>query len=383
VDNTGSVPTSNYAARDGIDDIRAGANNRVAVLTTNGLYVEGWETTGPWSAVWQKWVNVQYIRLSNVEGDKQLIDFKRAAFTAGNRCIAQVTIADGTATASDSSVVGTGKFPGAYYHEGSSTNWSVSGYTATASGPTGLFAYNLDGSRVYDGTTQLHGVAYWQYPVLTDADGYYSIVDTNVAGVKFIPPSTTPAMIANTNARAYVWRWYTTDWVKPALTTQFRFKFARSGLTTKTTAWLDWDATSTEIKTALDNIFTANTGGVTDNVVMYPLGGPAAIIGNTDYGLFDVGLVIRFAGFANAAGNTESYINPNYLLTNSVTIEFQNVSQYCAAGIASHSRTTGTVRWTRTWGSKGATSYTVPGALFRPWLQSGLLIVPGVLVDPE
>jgi len=93
--------------------------------------------------------------------------------------------------------------------------------------------------------------------------------------------------------------------------------------------------------------------------------------------------VIRFGGFANAAGNTESYINPNYLLTNSVTIEFQNFSQYCAAGIASHSRTTGTVRWTRTWGSKGATSYTGPGALFRPWLQSGLLIVPGVLVDPE
>jgi|GEM_PF-1709303 len=383
VDNSGTVPTSNFAATAGIDDIRAGANNRVAVLTTNGLYVEGWETTGPWSAVWQKWVNVQNISLSNVEGDKQLIEFTRATFTAGSRCIAQVTIADGTATASDSSVVSTGKTPRVYYHEGSSANWSVANYPATTTGFGGSFQYNLDGSRVYDGTTQLHGVVDYQYPLLTDGDGYYSIINTQGAGVRFTGPSVTPPIISGTNARAYVWRWYTVDWAKPALTTQFRFRFARTGLATKTTAWLDWDATSAEIKTALDNIFTANTGGVTDNVVMYPLGGPASIIGNTDYGLFDVGLVIRFAGFANAAGNAEGYINPNYLLTNSVTIEFQNFSQYCAAGIASHSRTTGTVRWTRTWGSKGATSYTGPGALFKPWLQAGLVIVPGVLVDPE
>lgn len=381
VAGSGSVPTTNYAATGGIDDIRAGASDRLAIITTNANYVEGWSTADPWAAVWQKYNNTQLngFRAANVEGDKLLLSFARASFTAGTRCIAQVTIADGTATASDSPVVGTGKAPNVWYHDGSSTAWTITGYESSAG-----FPYNLDGSRVYDGTTQLHMLAsnYAEAP-RTDADGHYLISQPLAVKVNATAPVNIPPLIANTNARAFVWRWYSSVDFKAALTTQFRFRFARTGLTTKTTSWLDWDATSTEIKTALDAVFTANTGGVTDNVVMYPLGGPASIIGNTDYGLFDVGLVIRFAGYANAAGRDENYIDPGYLRSNAITVEFQSAAQYTAEGISSVSRINGTMRWTRTWGDRGTKSYPTPGTFARPWIQSGLLIVPGVLVDAE
>jgi len=145
------------------------------------------------------------------------------------------------------------------------------------------------------------------------------------------------------------------------------------------------------MKAAILAVFPDNTAGVVSNVTMY-LGGALGgnyvpIIGNSDYGVFDVGLWIQFAAYRNAAGKAEGYMDPNLLQYNRLILEWQNLTPYIPTPsfpqnhIFSASRTNGTVNWSKRWGLRNGEIQTGTLKLFV--LMGDVLVVAGPYIDTE
>jgi hypothetical protein len=298
-----------------------------------------------------------------------------------------------TRTELSSSVVGTNAAGNAFvanqkFRDGNATDRLVYDYEAFYQSPhypSIQYRYRNLGSEVYTGTNELLLGADTGRIYGWTADTIFaeSLGAVTTAGVYAGPPSRTPPRIASTNASAYVWRWDV--WKgRSAAAQDFRFVFlGDSQNLNKTTGWIAWTADKATIKAAIDAVFDANTGGVVDNVLVYPFGDNPDVLSSSGESLLDRGLVIRFAGFANAAGRLEKYIHPAYLEINKIRIEFQDVADFTARGIAAWSATNGSTIWARTWGSRDGVTRVFPGTGYQRnrWIRGALVYAYGELID--
>lgn len=213
-----------------------------------------------------------------------------------------------------------------------------------------------------------------------DASDFYVWHSNDSATFRYKNPAATPSLIASTNARGYLWRFYLSPGVHFDTGTEFRFKFTgNSGNPTKYSNWIDWLASSSTIKTAIDAAFSANTAGVTDNVVVYPFGAPTAF--DNTVGTLEQYLEIRFAGAANATGLAELYIPATYVQANKITIETRTEThEFTPAGIASFDRTTCSLNWSRAFGTIGGVDVSYP---LDAWVRGNYVFAYGALVENE
>lgn len=213
-----------------------------------------------------------------------------------------------------------------------------------------------------------------------DASDFYVMHTNDAATFRYKNPAATPSLIASTNARGYLWRFYLSPGVHFTTGTEFRFKFTgNSSNPTKYSNWIDWLASSATIKTAIDAAFPANTGGVTDNVVVYPFGAPTAF--DNTVGMLEQYLEIRFAGAANATGISELYIPATYVQANKITIETRTEThEFTPAGIASFDRTTCSLNWSRAFGTVSGVDVPYP---LDAWVRGSYVFAYGQLVDAK
>lgn len=218
------------------------------------------------------------------------------------------------------------------------------------------------------------------YLLGVDASSFYVRHSNDTPTFRYKNPAQTPALISSTNARGYVWRFYASPRFHLETGSEFRFKFTgNSSNPTKYSDWIDWTASAATIKTAIDAAFTANTGGVVDNVTMYPLGTPTAF--DNTVGTLEQYLEIRFAGAANATGIAESYIPATYVQQNKITIETRNVSwEFSPPGIASFDRATAALNWTRAFGTDGGNTIAMP---LDGWVRGDYFYAYGAIVENE
>lgn len=402
---TGSqtIPSNTTPSRLQGFQVLPAAENRIVCLTEKvnpGNTVEAWNVANTWTREWQYFLNTDLgtilgysAVLECVENDTALLTFANRTYGATQRCACAISIDANTRTELSSSVVGTNSAGNAFvasqkFRDGNSTDRLVYDYEAFYQSPhypSIQYRYRLYGSEVYTGANELMlGVNRGRIFGWTDtkifAESYGAVL---VNGVYAGPPSRTPSTIANTNARGYLWRWDVLEG-RSGSAQDFRFVFAGDASNvSKTTAWIAWTADKATIKAAIDAVFDANTGGVTDNVVIYPFGDYPDVLSSSGESLLERGLLIRFAGFANTAGRVEKYINPIYLEINKIRIEFQDVTNFTTPGIAAWSATDGSNSWSRTWGSKDSVVKTFPGGGFsrNRWVRGSLVYAYGELVD--
>lgn len=398
-----SIPSNTTPARLQGWQVLPAAENRIVCLTERlnaGNTVEAWNVGANWAREWQYFLNTDLgtllgfsAALECVESDTALLTFANRTFGANTRCACSIVVDTNTRTELSSSVVSTNAAGNSFvanqiFRDGSGTDRLVYDYEAFYQSPhypSIQYRYRNLGSEVYTGADELLlGVELVRIYGWTSTRIFAeSTGAVTAAGVYAGPPSRTPPTIASTNARAYLWRWDV--WRGRSGSAQdFRFVFLGDfSNINKTTGWIAWTADKATIKAAIDAVFDANTGGVTDNVVIYPFGDYADVLSSSGESLLERGLQIRFAGSANAAGRLEKYIHPTYLEINKIRIEFQDVTDFTARGIAAWSATDGSNVWSRTWGSKDGVTKTVPGTGYtrNRWVRGSLVYAYGELVD--
>lgn len=401
ISSTTPIPAILGAESAGIQQIVSGPDNSVVLIanpqagTVNvGLEkartIEAWTVGTSWSVLWRYYTNTGTVVALHVESGHACCSFPRQAFTGGGtRCAATIEIDGGAISEYDNSVVSsTATFAdnraNIQMHEDDPTTKVISDYerTFTDADYTNIrFNFHLEGSEVCsDGTEYLIGVApSFQLRVFADASAIYSVLGAVTSQINNDPAARNPAMLSGTNARGYLWTFYTPIRSRFGAATEFRFKFAASGFMTKYSSWLAWSATDSDITTALLAVFPENTGGVVSNANVYPFGGPSTIA-NTDASLLEQGLEILFAGSASV-GNVEGYISPAYVSSrSSITIELRNVANYATPGIAKFDPADGSVLWTRPFGTADSTTIAGPELM---WIRGDFVYAYGQIVDSE
>lgn len=157
---------------------------------------------------------------------------------------------------------------------------------------------------------------------------------------------------------------------------QFRFKFANNA----TTAWLDWYATASEIRTALLDLMGENSDppGFPSNVQVFDW--PDLPMENDPYPTIEARLQLTFQ-VAISPGSL--YVDPAYFSSRvgDITIELQNVTAISdPAGISAYDITGASLIWSRAFGTKGAITISQPQ---YAWLQGDFVYAYGSVVDAE
>jgi len=213
-----------------------------------------------------------------------------------------------------------------------------------------------------------------------DASDFFVWHGQGSQGFRYKNPAATPSLITSTNARGYLWRFYLDPGTHYDTGTEFRFKFTgNSGNPTKYSDWIDWLGDATAIEAAINSVFAANTGGVVDNVQVWPFGAPTAF--DNTHGHLEQYLEILFAGAANATGISELYIPATYVQQNKITIEIRTpTAEFSPPGIASFNRSTCSLNWSRKFGEQGGNDIAYP---LDAWVRGDYVYAYGALVDNE
>ncbi|HAV33661.1 MAG TPA: hypothetical protein DC058_14170 [Planctomycetaceae bacterium] len=406
-ETAGTVPTVSTLSTSDIEpDLYAGASNSVLVFGfqgTNGRTVEGWTVGSPWSRIWQKYVNADIWAgrwawaAGLAQSGKVAVCVRRRIYNTSEKAGTIADIAAGTFTEFDESEIsttatldnnaafsrlldGSGTDRLAYYYERR--------FIPTTS-PTATKEYSLGGSEYKTPTKKLLiGVYGWQL-LGVDADRIYGPLIT-------FSQDTTPILWSNSNntqgptaggvafagsiSRTYRWRWYTGP-SERYNAGEFRILFrpqAGTGLANKTTSWLDWQCSGTDIVNAVLALFPENTEGVVSNVRVNPLGATNVTDNSPAISLFEGNIDIHF----QAAGSL-GFIDPRYVSTGRVSIEVRSRSTFpSTGGLAAYSATDASVVWSRNYGSTASPAKTYPSPQ-GGWLRGSRLYVYGPVVDNE
>jgi hypothetical protein len=406
-ETAGTVPTVSTLSTSDIEtDLCAGASNSVLVFGfqgTNGRTVEGWTVGSPWSRIWQKYVNADIWAgrwawaAGLAQSGKVAVCVRRRVYNTSEKAGTIVDIAAGTFTEFDESEVSTtatldNNAAFSRLLDGSSTDRLAYYYErrfVPTTPPTTTKEYNLGGSEYKTPTKKLLiGVYGWQL-LGVDADRIYGPLIT-------FSQDTTPILWSNSNntqgptaggvafagsiSRTYRWRWYTGP-SERYNAGEFRILFrpqAGTGLANKTTSWLDWQCSGTDIVNAVLALFPENTEGVVSNVRVNPLGATNVTDNSPAISLFEANIDIHF----QAAGSL-GFIDPRYVSTGRVSIEVRSRSTFpSTGGLVAYSATDASVVWSRNYGSTASPAKTYPSPQ-GGWLRGSRLYVYGPVVDNE
>jgi hypothetical protein len=406
-ETAGTVPTvSTLSTSDVEPDIYAGASNSVLVFGfqgTNGRTVEGWTVGSPWSRIWQKYVNADIWAgrwawaAGLAQSGKLAVCVRRRVYNTSEKAGTIADIAAGTFTEFDESEISTTATldNNAAYNrllDGSSTDRLAYYYErrfVPTTSPTATKEYNLGGSQFKTPTKKLLLGFTWYGSYGADTDRIY-------AGVESFSQDTTPILWSNSNntegptaggvafagsiSRTYRWRWYTgpSDRYNAG---EFRILFrpqAGTGLANKTTAWLDWQCTGTDIVNAVLALFPENSEGVVSNVRVNPFGATNVTDNSPAISLFEANIDVLF----QAAGSL-GFIDSRYVSTGRVSIEVRSRSTFpSTGGLVAYSATDASVVWSRNYGSTASPAKTYPSPQ-GGWLRGSRLYVYGNVVDNE
>jgi len=405
-ETAGTVPTVSTLSTSDIEpDLYAGASNSVLVFGyqgTNGRTVEGWTVGSPWSRIWRRYINADIWAgrwawaAGLAQSGKVAVCVRRRQYNGSEKAGTIADIAAGTFTEFDESEVSTSATldnNAAFSRllDGNSTDrltyYYERRFTPTTS-PVGTITYNLGGSQFKTPSKKLL-IGTWYNPLGVDADRIYSPVLTFSHDTTAMPwssndntqgPTVGGVAYAGSISRTYRWRWYTLPHERYNAG-EFRILFkpqAGTGLANKTTAWLDWQCSGTDIVNAVLALFPENTEGVVSNVRVNPLGATNVTDNSPAIGLIEANIDIHF----QAAGSL-GFIDPRYVSTGRVSIEVRSRSTFpSTGGLVAYSATDASVVWSRNYGSTASPAKTYPSPQ-GGWLRGSRLYVYGNVVDNE
>jgi hypothetical protein len=405
-ETAGTVPTVSTLSTSDIElDLYAGASNSVLVWGfqgTNGRTVEGWTVGSPWSRIWRRYVNADIWggrwawAAGLAQSGKVAVCVRRRTYNTSEKAGTIVDIAAGTFTEFDESEISTtatldNNAAVSQLLDGSATDRLAYYYErrfVPTTSPTATKEYNLGGSEYKTPTKKLL-IGTFYSPLGVDADRIYAPVLTFSEG-------TTPILWSNNNntqgptaggvayagsiSRTYRWRWYTGPYERYN-SGEFRILFkpqAGTGLANKTTSWLDWQCSGTDIVNAVLALFPENTEGVVSNVRVNPFGATNVTDNSPAIGLIEANIDIHF----QAAGSL-GFIDPRYVSPGRVSIEVRSRSTFpSTGGLVAYSATDASVVWSRNYGSTASPAKTYPSPQ-GGWLRGSRLYVYGPVVDNE
>ncbi len=406
-ETAGTVPTVSTLSTSDIEpDLYAGASNSVLVFGyqgTNGRTVEGWTVGSPWSRIWRRYVNADAWAgrwawaAGLAQSGKVAVCVRRRIYDSSEKAGTIADIAAGTFTEFDESEVSTtasldNNAAFSRLLDGSSTDRLASAYErrfVPTTSPTATKEYNLGGSQFKTPTKKLLLGFTWYGNHGADADRIYVSVDS-------FAHDTTPVLWSNVNntqgptvggvafagsvSRTYRWRWYTGP-SERYNAGEFRILFrpqAGTGLANKTTAWLDWQCSGTDIVNAVLALFPENTEGVVSNVRVNPFGATNVTDNSPAISLFEANIDIHFQ-----ASSSFGFIDARYVTTGRVSIEVRSLSTFpSTGGLVAYSATDASVVWSRNYGSTASPAKTYPSPQ-GGWLRGSRLYVYGNVVDNE
>lgn len=370
VTETGSVPSHPTTANQPIPwgsgfgyliprTLAAGSGNRVGMQHSNSnpsaRAIECWIPGSPWVRQWLKFNNAATETGIHAVGSYFGIWVPRKTF-AGGGTVAAVRIeqSTGTVTEYDIGEISTVTANAANWHlsyllTDNQSKWASFLYERwsqpAVNGQFGsTFSFDFQGSEVYvDSTATKLGLSPG-YPIFgTTTSSTFACVAggaySNVNILKYI----TPNQVAGGDAWSHNWLFFAPAGGHNGPPTQWRMRMQGG-----TTAWLDWDATDAEIKTAFLAVYPENTSG-TSNISVNPFGATSSAV-NT-IGVFEKGLQILFRTARTTSGVLAGFPpNPHFDRLGDVTIEFQNVTGTNSTGVSSMDITNGTQNWARNFG---------------------------------
>lgn len=391
ITQTATAPTYSGQAIQAPVAITAAASAKVVAVGIRGgqAWCQAWTTGSTWSLDWTK--NIPPAGLTggglsmHAESDTVLLNFPRATFTDGTtktRCGAKIAVSTGTVTELDNDLKATSTRNNDNWRgrlimlDDTPADVMISGLYRSLN-PSN-FAYQLQGvATAWDSNASksAHGAT-----IGWNDDTIFAFSTAQVTATELAVISTIRAQpIAFSGARAYVYEFYTEQGVEFNDTAQFRFRFLAPSQTTLETAWLDWDATNSEIDDALIAIFGENTEGVVSNIIVNAFGDPPALTHPTS--LLERGLTIQFAT-QTAATVGMGFVFPGYVnrpLSN-VQLQVQNTAAPFDGRIMAYNTTDGEELWSREFGTKADASV---GQAYAGWLQGDLLYLYGEQVEND
>ncbi len=400
VTETGSAPSFSSDASLPIGVIAPGDSGMVCTYTDDanvkGKTVEGWTPGTPWVRTWQKYNNVTIVNFW-AEGSYVGIPIAKKAFTGGST-VSQVRVASttGSVTEYNSTVVTTTTFNNQNWHSsllmfddqskwvnlayevftnpvannqfGTVVGTAVGGSEVTIDGTQLKLGMPTNGLTIeYSGRTRVGFIGATASNCFGLAGGAYTTVTQSC--------SKTPTSDAGGAASVYSWNFYAPYSGYNGTPTQFRFVF-RGG----TTSWLDWDATDSEIATAILAVYPENSSG-TSNVSVNPFGITANVV-NT-IGPFERRLEMLLRGAANATGLAFGFPPRSHFdQLADIRVEFQNATATNTTGISCWDSTDGSQVWARNFGTSLLTSSDI---IFprMAWLYDTLVIAYGEEAENE
>jgi hypothetical protein len=364
----------------GIRSIGAGPSNAVVITPQSRGFgdgvkasvVEKWSISGgAWSFGWQTFCNATLSTgdIIDVADGLACIPIRPARFDGvRDRTAATVAFSDTTVVEVMTTYgsLSTGSVATTFI-DGSSTSFLSWGYDITYTGynPNNTFRINADGSDTWvdESFLKIGATAFG-----SDGSSVFGLSHPATRTFRYDP---WPEMTA-----AHIIGYHPTSNQRSDEPQQFRFRFTRMpGV--NYTAWLDWNATTAEITTALEALLGAGNVSV-DYLPSYHAtleNSPDVVIEKahmwvqylTDFGFFPGSGRIPASWLSTRAGED--------------IIEVQTVTKFTdPTGIAAYSVADASLLWSRAWGTKD--SQTISQPLYA-WLRGDYVYAYGNLVDNE
>ena len=348
--------------------------------------IERWDIAGGvWSFAWETYCNAAMLidQIIPCESASIVCPIAYSNFSVdGPTTSGIVATADASVTPYLSDEVSTSatnndSWSSALLYDGSSTSVVTYDYDVTSTG--GLrHKFNAFGSE-----TDCNGTAFLLGGLAIGSDGTYVFARSNPANTRVNVVRPDDYQESGT-ALQWLWTFLVPSGTRNGGTTQYRFRFSAavgSPLPDVVTSWLDWDATASEIQTAIIAQFGENTAGGGSNAEVWPFGEPTDV-DNAYISQLEKNLSILFRSPNGTSAEIYNYINAAYVGLGARTfVEIQTAEAFAnPPGIAAYAITDASLIWSRAFGTRGATTISQPQ---YAWLQGDFVYAYGVVVDAE
>lgn len=376
----------------GIRSIGSGPSNSVVICPlerglgdiTKANVLEHWSISGgTWSFNWQTFGNPKLIlpRIIAVESGHMVCPIENTDFGSGYTSAGIVDLIDGTAVPFHCDQVSTSAANNdssslALLYDESTTDVLTFGFDVTFEQINTRFRFDAFGVD-----TDCNGAALLLGGVAFGCDG--TQVYANAGGTGAVRTRRPTGFTVSGLAAQWRWRFYLQSGVRHGGTTQFRIVFTPAvgtNVPIVRTAWLNWDASASEIATAILDEFGENTAGGASNVTVWPFGEPM-FSENAYISQVEKNLDILLLTANDSGGLGSNFIPSAYIgLGAFPTIELQNTESFTnPAGIAAFDASDASLIWSRPFGSRDGV---VQGTEYA-WLNGGFVYAYGSLVDAE
>lgn len=389
-----AIPTITGLAVLGIRAIGAGPDNAIVAVPsvrsfgdiTKASVVEKWDiVSGEWSFDLARYCNATLLMpdIIQCESGSIVCPIAYKEFDGDGPATAGIMAVEDTAVTpflSDQVSSATGdadNFSASLLYDEDSSSLLTFGYDVTFDNGNARFKFDAFGSE-----TDCNGTALLLGGTAFGADS--TQVYANAGGIGRFQYDRPTSFTVSGVAEQWSWGFYMTAGSRLGGTTQFRFVFrgaVNTDTPTITTAWIDWDASPSEIQTAILDQFGENTAGGASSASIWPFGEPD-YIENGYFSALEKNLRILFRAANGPSAEIYGFIPPAYIgLGADIAIETQNTQGFAdPAGIAAFNIGDASLIWSRPFGERSARTIVHPDFA---WVHGEFVYAYGSLVDEE